>query len=98
MLNEYRRICAVAAVNERETGELYEEFGDIKIASYLRGKATGRMMIIRGLYCSEETDTRNLMQIITTEVLAEAASRDVTYAIYHPLDGGTDEKLSLIHI
>ena len=93
MLNEYRRICAVAAVNERETGELYEEFGDIKIASYLRGKATGRMMIIRGLYCSEETDMRNLMQIITTEVLAEAASRDVTYAIYHPLDGVTDEKI-----
>ncbi|MEI3518672.1 MAG: hypothetical protein V8R14_04435 [Clostridia bacterium] len=30
MLNEYRMICAVAAVNERETGELYEEFGDLK--------------------------------------------------------------------
>ena len=80
------KVCAVAAVNELETGRLYEEFEDISVASYLRGKATGRMIIIRGLYCTSKADMRNLLQIITTEVLAEAAAADITYGIYHPLE------------
>lgn len=79
------RVCALAAVNEIETGELYETFKDFDIASYLRRKTTGRMLIIREIYCNRNTDTRNLIQIITTEVLAEAVANDITYAIYHPL-------------
>lgn len=86
MWNENRRICAIAAVNEIETGELYDEFKDVEIASYLREKATGRMLIIRGLYCSSNTDMRKLLQIITTEVLSEAVADDMTYGIYHPLE------------
>lgn len=93
MFNQYRKVCAAAAVNERKTGELYEEFKDIKIASYLRGKTTGTMMIIRGLYCAADTDMRNLVQIMMTEVLAEAVSKDITYAIYHPLGDDTGEEI-----
>ncbi len=84
--NEFRKVCAIAAVNEIETGELYDEFKDLGIASYLREKATGRMLIIRGVYCDAGADKRNLLQIITTEVIAEAVADDITYAIYHPLD------------
>lgn len=80
------RICAVAAVNELETGQLYDEFKDAEIAAYLRQKATGRMIIIRGIYCSSNADMRNLTQIIMTEVLSKAVENDITYAIYHPLD------------
>ena len=67
-------------MNELETGRLYEEFEDISVASYLRGKATGRMIIIRGLYCTSKADMRNLLQIITTEVLAEAAAAEAEAA------------------
>ena len=88
--NEFRKVCAIAAVNEIETGELYDEFKDLDIASYLREKATGRMLIIRGIYCAPHTDMRNLLQIITTEVIAEAVADDITYGIYHPLEGKAD--------
>lgn len=79
-------ICAVAAVNSLETGQLYEEFQDADIASYLREKSTGRMVVIRGLYCRSNVDAGNLLQIIITEVLAEAVADDITYGIYHPLE------------
>lgn len=78
-------ICAFAAVHELETGKLYDEFHDADIAAYLRQKATGRMLVIRGLFCTSKADMRNLLQIIMTEVLAEAVADDITYAIYHPL-------------
>ena len=87
------RICAIAAVNRLETGSLYEEFRDADIASYLREKATGRMIVIRGLYCASNADMRNLLQIITTEVLAEAAADDITYGIYHPLEENVNNKI-----
>ena len=80
------KIQALAAVNEIETGDLYREFQDIDIAAYLRQKATGRMLIIRGLYGSTKADMRNLLQHILTEVLAQAVAGDLTYAIYHPLE------------
>lgn len=87
------KICAIAAVNELETGSLYEEFNDAEIASYLREKATGRMIVIRGLYCAYDTDMRNLLQIIVTEVLAEAAAGDITYGIYHPLEDNINSSI-----
>ena len=48
------------------------------------------MLIIRGIYCAPHTDMRNLLQIITTEVIAEAVADDITYGIYHPLEGKAD--------
>ena len=81
-----QRVCALAAVNELETGKLYEEFRDAEIAAYLRAKATGRIIVIRGIYCNNKADMRNLVQLMMTEVLAEAAAGDITYAIYHPLE------------
>ncbi|MDO4545519.1 MAG: hypothetical protein Q4C25_05125, partial [Bacillota bacterium] len=89
-----KKICALAAVNELETGQLYEEFRDAEIASYLRKKTTGRMLVIRGLYCSVNVDMRNLFQIIITEVLAEAVADDITYGIYHPLEQELNHKIT----
>lgn len=88
------RIAAFAAVNGLETGQLYEEFRDAEIASYLRTKATGKMIIIRALYCAVKADMRNLIQIIMTEVLAEAAENDVTYAVFHPLERRPDHRIN----
>lgn len=93
MKDKNGRVQAVAAVNELETGQLYEEFRDAEIAAYLRRKATGRMIIIRGIYCAAKTDMRNLTQIIMTEVLSKAVENDITYAIYHPLEEGTSREI-----
>ena len=92
MKDKNGRVQAVAAVNELETGQLYEEFRDAEIAAYLRRKATGRMIIIRGIYCAAKTDMRNLTQIIMTEVLSKAVENDITYAIYHPLEEGNQQR------
>ena len=88
------KVCAAAAFNELETGQLYEEFRDPEIAAYLRQKATGRMVIIRGIYCSSKGDMRNMTQIIMTEVLSRAVEKDITYAIYHPLEGKTGKEIT----
>lgn len=87
------RICAIAAAGELETGQLYETFRDVRIASYLREKATGRMLVIRGLYCSSDKDMGDLVQIMMTEVLAEAVAKDITYAIYHSLEEGNNKNI-----
>ena len=61
-------VCALAAFNELETGQLYDEFRDLETAAYFRQKATGRMVVIRGLYCRSGSDSGNLIQMILTEV------------------------------
>lgn len=88
------KVAAFAGVNQLETGQLYEEFKDAEIASYLRTKATGKMIIVRALYCAVKADMRNLIQIIMTEVLAQAAQNDVTYAIFHPIDRKPNHRIN----
>lgn len=91
--DEKNRVCTIASVNELETSSLYEAFHDIEIAAYLRQKTTGRMLVIRELYCSNRTEMMNMIRIIMTEVLSEAAAKDITYAIYYPLEREIDNKI-----
>ncbi|MBQ0078787.1 MAG: hypothetical protein KBS66_02700 [Eubacterium sp.] len=86
-------ICALAAVNLMETSQLYEEFKDRQIASYLRKKVTGRILVIRGLYCNRRPDMDNVVQMISTEVISQALAEDITYAIYHPVTGGINRHI-----
>lgn len=81
------RVCALTAVRETTTSDLYEEFRDAELAAYLREKATGRILIIGGIYFAHDTQIRNIIQLITTETLSQALQEDMTYAIYHPVVG-----------
>lgn len=81
------QICAMAAVKEITTARLYEEFQNAEIAAYLREKATGRIIVIGGIYFSHDTTIRDIVQLILTEIISQALQEDVTYAVYHPIVG-----------
>lgn len=81
------QVCALTAAREITTSDLYEEFRDAELAAYLREKATGRILIIGGIYFAHDTQIRNIIQLITTETLSQALQEDMTYAIYHPVVG-----------
>ncbi|MCI9596250.1 MAG: hypothetical protein HFE75_02925 [Firmicutes bacterium] len=81
------QVRAFTATKEITTSDLYEEFQDAELAAYLREKATGRILIIGGIYFAHDTQIRNVIQLITTETLSQALQEDMTYAIYHPVVG-----------
>lgn len=81
------RVSAFAAVKEVNTSQLYEEFKNIALAAYLRQKATGRILSIGGIFFSQDTKIRNIVQLILTETLSQALQEDMTYAVYHPAAG-----------
>lgn len=78
------RVCALSAVKEINTMDLYEEFRNAKLAAYLREKATGRITIIGGLFFDRKTAIRDVAQLMLTETLAQVIEEGATYAIYHP--------------
>lgn len=80
-------VCALSAIKEVNTSQLYEEFENAELAAYLREKATGRIMVIGGLYFSRETQIRNIVQLMLAETLAQGLQEDITYAVYHPIVG-----------
>ncbi|MCI7302761.1 MAG: hypothetical protein MR704_13680 [Clostridia bacterium] len=81
------QVCAMAAVKEITTARLYEEFKNAEIAAYLREKATGRIIVIGGIYFSHDTTIRDIVQLVLTETISQALQEDVTYAVYHPIVG-----------
>lgn len=89
-------VTALVAVHTMETSDLYKEFGDMRISGYLRRKVTGRMLVIQGIYCNRRDDMDSLVQIISTEVIAQALKEDITYAIYHPVTGGINRNIRAI--
>lgn len=78
------KVCALSAVKEINTMDLYEEFQDAGLAAYLREKATGRITIIGSLFFDRKTGIRNAAQLMLTETLAQVIEEGETYAIYHP--------------
>lgn len=92
------RICALAAVKEINSMELYGEFQNAELAAYLREKATGRITIIGSLYVDSQTSIRNAAQLMLTETLSQVIEEDATYAIYHPVEeeGASAEILSVL--
>ncbi|MCB6992814.1 hypothetical protein LI177_04860 [bacterium 210820-DFI.6.37] len=94
--NRKDKVCALAAVKELKTTDLYEEFKNAELAAYLREKATGRIIVIGGIYYDRGTGIRDIVQMILTETLSQALQEDVTYAVYHPvLETEKNEKILL---
>lgn len=85
------RICGLAAMKEVNASGLYEEFRNAELAAYLRKKATGRIMVLGGIYYDNETEIRDIVQLILTETLSQALEEDFTYAVYHHQGEGSPD-------
>ncbi|MDV3428868.1 MAG: HD domain-containing protein [Bacillota bacterium] len=66
------------------SSELCNDLRDYNIASLIREKSVGRIILLESLYVSDNSKYKTLEQILITEVLAFAIGKDYEYAIFSP--------------
>jgi nicotinic acid mononucleotide adenylyltransferase len=81
--NDKGKIIGFSAFHFIKLTELYREFKNTKVTEYIREAASGRLMIIDGIYTNKEYSNEDIEQIIITETLSHGLEEDLTYAVYH---------------
>ncbi len=81
------RIDGIMVYRHIPTTELYQEFGDIQTAGYIREETSGKIVLVTACYTHPQSKIADLQQILLTEVLANCLSQDFTYAIFSPRTG-----------
>ena len=70
-----------------DSARLFARLGDPALSGLVRQNAGGRTLLISGLFVPRGERQSDLCQLLITEVLTLALSREFTYAIYLPLEG-----------
>jgi nicotinic acid mononucleotide adenylyltransferase len=78
-------ILGFAAMHWIRSNILYKELNDDKLSKYVRENASGRIILIDLMYINNKEKNKILEQILITESLAYAVSKDYEYAIFKPL-------------
>lgn len=64
---------------------LYKELDDENLSRYVRENASGRIILIDLMYITNKKKSKVLEQILITESLAYAISKDYEYAVFKPI-------------
>ena len=70
-----------------DSARLFSRLGDPALSGLVRQNAGGRTLLISGLFVPRGERQSDLCQLLITEVLTLALSREFTYALYLPLEG-----------
>ena len=70
-----------------DSARLFARLGDPALSGLVRQNAGGRTLLISGLFVPRGERPSDLCQLLVTEVLTLALSREFTYALYLPLEG-----------
>ena len=70
-----------------DSARLFARLGDPPLSGLVRQNAGGRTLLISGLFVPRGERQSDLCQLLITEVLTLALSREFTYALYLPLEG-----------
>ena len=70
-----------------DSARLFARLGDPALSGLVRQNAGGRTLLISGLFVPRGERQSDLCQLLITEVLTLALSREFTYALYIPLEG-----------
>ena len=70
-----------------DSARLFARLGDPALSCLVRQNAGGRTLLISGLFVPRGERQSDLCQLLITEVLTLALSREFTYALYLPLEG-----------
>ena len=70
-----------------DSARLFARLGDPTLSGLVRQNAGGRTLLISGLFVPRGERQSDLCQLLITEVLTLALSREFTYALYLPLEG-----------
>ena len=80
-------ILGAAAYACLDSAHLFARLGDPALSGLVRQNAGGRTLLISGLFVPRGERQSDLCQLLITEVLTLALSREFTYALYVPLEG-----------
>lgn len=83
--NQTHEILGFAAMHWIRSNILYKELNDDKLSKYVRENASGRIILIDLMYINNKEKNKILEQILITEALAYAISKDYEYAIFKPI-------------
>lgn len=78
------KLLGAAIFRDITTAELYEEFKNTEISNYIREKASGKILLLQGIYTIGNSDIKEREQLLLTEALANAVAKDYTYCVYSP--------------
>lgn len=78
-------IIALSGMHWVRNNNLFHEVKDEAISSSLRQFSLGRIMLLDGIYINPKYKHNDMEQIILTETLAFAISKDYEYALFKPL-------------
>lgn len=70
-----------------DSARLFARLDDPALSGLVRQNAGGRTLLISGLFVPRGERQSDLCQLLITEVLTLALSREFTYALYLPLEG-----------
>ena len=70
-----------------DSARLFARLGDPALSGLVHQNAGGRTLLISGLFVPRGERQSDLCQLLITEVLTLALSREFTYALYLPLEG-----------
>ena len=70
-----------------DSARLFARLGDPALSGLVRQNAGGHTLLISGLFVPRGERQSDLCQLLITEVLTLALSREFTYALYLPLEG-----------
>lgn len=77
------RPIAAAVAGRLMNADFMKEFRDLEMVKKLRDKAWGKIMVIKGVYGPKMTPDNDPVQIVISELIAYALSREYTYCLYH---------------
>ncbi len=81
-LEKNNEIVAYSLFHWLRATNIHNEFEDLGIIKYIREQSVGRIIVIDSIVKKKNCEIRNLEQIMLTETLANALSRDYTYCVY----------------
>jgi len=80
------KLAACCTYKEVKASDTYSVFRHLDLAAHIREHASGKIVMITGIYFDVRTSIREPIQMVLTEVLAECLENDFTYAVYKSMD------------
>lgn len=77
-----KKLLGFSAFHQIGTAQMYSEFKNIEVASYVRENTSGKIIIIDGIYTNPSENIPELEQSLLTETLLYSLKNDFTYALY----------------
>jgi len=85
VLRRFEKNCEIVSVSFSHwlrATDIHREFVDENIIKYIRKNSIGRILVIDSIIKRKVSDVENIDQIMLTESLAHALSRDYTYCVF----------------